>query len=65
MFDLRGYRIFGTKLPGNRERPIVTNYNETRANEQFGGRDPDTGALLKNPRWSKGIFWQIWFGYDY
>lgn len=65
MFDLRGYRIFGTKLPGDRSRPIVTNFNQTRENEQFGGRNPDTGEILKNPRWSRGIFWQIWFGYDY
>lgn len=65
MFDLRGYRLFDMKLPGNRNRPIVTNYNETRANEQFGGRDFETGELLKNSRWSRGIFWQIWFGYDF
>ncbi|MBL7961397.1 PD40 domain-containing protein [bacterium] len=65
MFDLRGYRIFGQKLPGNRSRPIVTNFNETRDNEQFGGRNFETGEILKNPRWSRGIFWQIWFGYDY
>ncbi|MBL7994007.1 hypothetical protein JNM05_01425, partial [bacterium] len=65
MFDLRGYRLAGLKFPGNRSRPIVTNFNETRDNEQFGGRDFETGEILKNPRWSRGIFWQIWFGYDY
>lgn len=65
MFDLRGYRIFDLKLPGNRSRPIITNYNEKRANEKFGGRNQETGEILKNPRWSRGIFWQIWFGYDF
>ncbi len=62
MFDLRGYRVGRFRLPGNRDRFITTNF-ETGGNEGFGGRID--GTLLEKRRWSRGIFFQFWFGVDY
>lgn len=64
MFDLRDYKMFGKwRLPGNRDRFIVTRYGDY-STEGFGGRD-ENGDLIEKRRWSRGIFFQFWFGFDY
>lgn len=64
MFDLRGYKFFGRlKMPGNRDRFIATRYGNTRT-EGFGGRNND-GTLFESRRWSRGAFFQFWFGWDF
>lgn len=64
MVDLRDYRLFGRlRLPGNRDRFLVTRYGDRRT-EGFGGRRAD-GSLIESRRISKGIFFQFWFGWDY
>jgi hypothetical protein len=68
MFDARGYPIFGKfRLPGNRARFIATDL-DGRTNgglgQGFGGKN-NAGTLIENRRWSRGIFFQFWFGYDF
>lgn len=63
MFDLRGYEVGGVRFPGNRRRFVATKLSSVR-NEGFGGLDEDGGTLEKR-RWSRGIFFQFWFGVDY
>jgi Tol biopolymer transport system component len=66
MFDARGYRIGKFKLPGNRDRFIATNFDGSNGGrgQGFGGRD-DKGNVIEYRRWSRGIFFQFWFGYDF
>ncbi len=64
MFDARGYEFAGIKLPGNRDRFIATKLKET-GDEGFGGILDNNGALRESRRWSRGTFFQFWFGADF
>jgi hypothetical protein len=64
MFDARGYEFAGIKLPGNRDRFIATKLKET-GDEGFGGILDDNGTLRESRRWSRGTFFQFWFGADF
>ncbi|MBX7150827.1 BamA/TamA family outer membrane protein [bacterium] len=61
MFDARGYEFAGIKLPGNRKRFIDT---RLAGNEGFGGLSDDS-RNTDYRRWSRGIFFQFWFGADF
>lgn len=63
MFDARDAEVFGIRLPGNRDRFIATKLKET-GDLGFGGR-LDEETLREYRRWSKGIFFQFWFGADF
>ena len=65
MFDLRGLQVTeNIRLPGNRTRFIPTNFNQTKDTYGFGGLD-DEDRIRNRNRWSRGIFTQFWFGYDF
>ncbi len=73
MFDARGYNLGKFKLPGTRDRFIATKLDgKTNGGlgQGFGGRTDDGSVpgiktLTENRRWSRGIFFQFWFGYDF
>lgn len=64
MFDARGYKFGKIRLPGNRDRFVETKLNTNKRSEGFGGIDND-GSIIEKRRWSRGIFFQFWFGADF